>query len=94
MRGDDRRLVRAAVLWAVFALILWNVIFDYGVRTAASRYLVERTAFLRGRGPRVELGPAMQAGAAHSLRLALELAAPCAIVAAVLAAMALRRRRR
>jgi hypothetical protein len=94
MTGDQRRLVWAAALWAVFALILWNVIFDYGVRTAASRYLVERTAFLKGRGPAIELGPAMRAGVVQSLRPAFELAVPCALVAVALAAMAIRRRRR
>jgi high-affinity Fe2+/Pb2+ permease len=52
MTGERRRIVLAAVLWAVLALILWNVIFDYGVRTAATGYLVARTAYLHGRGPR------------------------------------------
>ena len=81
MTGDQRRSVLAAALWAVFALILWNVLFDYGVRTTASRYLVERSAYLHGHGPRVELASSMHAGIASSLRIATALASPCVIVA-------------
>ncbi len=92
MTGDRRRLIVAAALWAVFALILWNVLFDYGVRTTASRYLVERSAFLHGHGPRVELSSAMHDGIAASLRMAAVLASPCLIVAGVLAQRALRKR--
>ncbi len=69
-------VVLAAALWAIFALILWNVLFDYGVRTTASRYLVERSAYLHGHGPRVELASAMHAGIASSLRIATALASP------------------
>ena len=91
MTGDQRRIVLAAALWAVFALILWNVLFDYGVRTTASRYLVARSAYLHGRGPRVELASAMHAGIASSFRMATALASPCVIVAGTLAAMARRK---
>jgi hypothetical protein len=93
MTGDQRRLIWAAVLWAVFALILWNVLFDYGVRTTASRYLEARTAYLHGRGPRIELGPAMQAGIRLSRQRATLLTSPCAAAAALLAALAARRNR-
>ena len=94
MTGDQRRVVLAAALWAVFALILWNVLFDYGVRTAASRYLVERSAFLRGHGPRVELSSAMRSGIGSSFRTASLLASPCVIVAGALAVLASRTRQR
>jgi hypothetical protein len=89
MTGDRRRLILAAALWSVFALILWNVLFDYGVRTTASRYLVERSAFLRGHGPRVELSAAMHSGIMSSFRFASALTLPCVVVAAALAAKAL-----
>jgi hypothetical protein len=92
MTGDQRRSIIAAVLWAVFALILWNVLFDYGVRTTATRFLVERASYLRGHGPRVEMAPAMREGIASSLRLASMLALPCLIVAGLLARRAIRRR--
>jgi len=88
MTGDQRRIVLAAALWVTFALILWNVLFDYGVRTTASRYLVERSAYLHGHGPRVEMASAMHAGIASSFRMASMLASPCIIVAGTLAAMA------
>jgi hypothetical protein len=91
MTGDQRRIVLAAALWAVFALILWNVLFDYGVRTTASRYLVERSTYLHGHGPRVELASAMHAGIAFSFRTASMLASPCILVAGSLARLAMRR---
>jgi hypothetical protein len=91
MTDDQRRVVLAAALWAIFALILWNVLFDYGVRTTASRYLVQRSAYLHGHGPRVEMAPAMHAGIASSLRTASMLASPCVLVAGSLARRALRR---
>ena len=92
MTGDQRRVALAAALWAIFALILWNVLFDYGVRTAASRYLVERSAFLHGHGPRVELSSAMHRGIASSFRIASLLASPCLIIAGSLAGRAMRGR--
>jgi hypothetical protein len=92
MTGDRRRVILAAALWAVFTLILWNVLFDYGVRTTASRYLVERSAFLGGHGPRVELASEMHAGITASFRWASALAAPCLVVAGSLARLGIRRR--
>ena len=91
MTGDQRRIVLAAALWAIFALILWNVLFDYGVRTTASRYLVARSAYLHGHGPRVELASSMHSGIASSLRIATALASPCVIVAGTLAALVSRK---
>jgi hypothetical protein len=91
MTGEQRRIVLAAALWVTFALILWNVLFDYGVRTTASRYLVERSAYLHGHGPRVEMASAMHAGIASSFRMASLLASPCIIVAGTLAGMARRK---
>jgi hypothetical protein len=92
MTGDQRRTVLAAALWAVFALILWNVLFDYGVRTTASRYLVARSAYLHGHGPRVELASAMHAGIASSFRVASMLALPCILIAGSLARWAMRKK--
>lgn len=92
MTGDRRRIILAAALWAVFALILWNVLFDYGVRMAATRYLVQRSAFLHGHGPRVELGSAMHRGVASSFRRASLLTSPCIVIAGALAGRAIRKR--
>jgi hypothetical protein len=92
MTGDQGRTALGAALWAVLALILWNVLFDYGVRITASRYLVARSAYLHGHGPRVELASAMHAGITSSLRIATALASPCVIVAGTLAAMARRKK--
>jgi hypothetical protein len=92
MTGERRRVVLAALLWTVFALILWNVIFDYGVRMAAVRYFAARSAFLNGHGPRIEMAPAMHDGVVYSLCRATLVAAPCGLVAGALIVHALRKR--
>ena len=70
----------AASLWLVLAFLVWNVRFDYGVRMAEFRFLSARTAYLRGRGPRVEMADAMAKGIADAGRSASLLALPQAIV--------------
>ncbi len=75
-----RRVVLAALLWLVLAFCVWNVRFDYGVRVSADAFLAARTAYLRGRGPRVELKPAMTAGIAESARSATLIALPQVLV--------------
>ena len=59
-----RRLttILAASLWLVLAFLVWNVCFDYGVRMAQFRFLGGRSAYLRGKGPRVEMADTMSQG--------------------------------
>jgi hypothetical protein len=83
-----RRALVAAVLWLVLALCLWNVRFDWGVRVCAAKYLDARSAYLNGRGPRVELAEWMDRGIADSVRAATVLAAPAMITAIGLIAYA------
>jgi hypothetical protein len=85
------RAIVAAVLWFVLAFCIWNVRFDWGVRVCASQYLDARSAYLKGRGPRVELAQSMNRGIAGSIRSATVLAAPAVGVAIGLAAVAVRR---
>jgi len=63
-----RRLttIVAASLWLVLAFLVWNVCFDYGVRMAQFRFLGARSAYLRGKGPRVEMADAMAQGITRS----------------------------
>jgi len=89
-----RRAVIAASLWFVLAFCIWNVRFDWGVRVCASQYLEARDAYLRRRGPRVELGEAMHRGIAESARRATIVASPAIILAAVLTLVAARPNRR
>jgi hypothetical protein len=82
-----RRLttIVAASLWLVLAFLVWNVCFDYGVRMAQFRFLEARTAFLRGKGPRVEMADAMSQGIGQSAWRATLASAPCAAVGMVVA---------
>ena len=75
----------AASLWLVLAFLVWNVCFDYGVRTAQYHFLADRTAFLRGTGPRVEMADAMAKGISQSAWRATLAGAPCAAVGIVVA---------
>jgi hypothetical protein len=89
----DRRIV-AAALWFVFAFLVWNVRFDFGVRASARSYINQRALFLRGAGPRVEMASAMRAGIHDSAAAATVVALPFTGVAVVLAATRLRRFKR
>jgi hypothetical protein len=87
-----RRAIVAAVLWFVLAFCIWNVRFDWGVRVAASQYLDARSAYLNGRGARVELADTMHRAIADSVRGATLLSAPVIGVAFGLMLYAARRR--
>ena len=81
-----RRRAWAAGLWLVLAFLVWNVRFDYGVRTAASAYINARALYLRGTGPRVEMSAAMRAGVQASARAATLVASPALLVSLCLVA--------
>jgi hypothetical protein len=89
-----RRAVIAAGLWFVLAFCIWQVRFDWGVRVCASQYLEARDAYLRGRGPRVELADAMHHGVTESARRATIEAAPAIVIGVVLTFTAARANRR
>ena len=85
MTGDQRRVVLAAV--ALGDLRAHSLERPVRLRSSHHRepYLVERSAYLHGHGPRVELASAMHAGIASSFRMASMLASPCILVAGSLA---------
>jgi ABC-type nitrate/sulfonate/bicarbonate transport system permease component len=89
-----RRLttIVAASLWLVLAFLVWNVCFDYGVRMAQFRFLGARSAYLRGKGPRVEMADAMAQGIGQSAWSATLACAPCAAVGIVVALAGSQRR--
>ncbi len=88
MTGDAARRRRriAAGSWLLLAFLTWNVRFDYGVRLTATHYLVQRAAYLRHQGPRVEMAAMMRTGVASSAGMATILAAPLLLVSVVLGA--------
>ncbi len=63
----SRSLLRAArLLWVLFALVLWNVIFDVHVQLAAIRYVSAQQHYELGHAPRQSIAaymePAVRAG--------------------------------
>ena len=89
-----RRLttIVAASLWLVLSFLVWNVCFDYGVRMAQFRFLGARSAYLRGKGPRVEMADTMSQGIGQSAWSATLACAPCAAVGIVVAIAGCQRR--
>jgi hypothetical protein len=79
----DRRAV-ATLLWLLLAFLVWNVRFDQGVRLSATSYLSQRSAYLRGSAPKVEISSAMRAGVERSAKAATLAALPAAGVALML----------
>lgn len=66
-----RRKVRiAVVLWIVFGVVVWNVIFDHHVSTAAGRYVYEATLAFRGQAPPVTMDSVMRPAIARGVQSA------------------------
>lgn len=87
---DSRGWRRLAVgLWLALGLSVWNVVFDYEIRTAADRYLYMQTMYASGRGPRVGIDDVMRPAQAHGALIATIWGS--AIVIAGLAAIAFSR---
>jgi hypothetical protein len=91
----SRRSAAIAILWLVGAVAIWNVVFDAHIVKGASDYVDRQQLFVEGRGPRVDMGQAMDAAKRSGLRNAwlwsgAELAAGAAIAGGV---SAIRRRR-
>jgi uncharacterized membrane protein YphA (DoxX/SURF4 family) len=77
-----------AILWLAGALVIWNVVFDAHVVRGARDYVDRQQLFAEGRGPRVDMGQAMQAARRAGFRAAclwsgLELAAGAALAVGV-----------
>ena len=54
--GSPRRAARLALaLWILWAVIVWNVVFDHAVIMAARAYLHAAAAAARGPGPYVRM---------------------------------------
>ncbi|MCX6552997.1 MAG: hypothetical protein NTY02_18685 [Acidobacteria bacterium] len=73
--GDDdpgwrRRWRIAAWLWAAFAIVVWNVVFDAVVIQSGRDYLTQQALHQQGRGPAVTIPQVMRPGIRAGLRLA------------------------
>ncbi len=81
-------------LWLVGAVVVWNVVFDAHIVKGARDYVDRQQAFVEGRGPRLDMGQAMDAAKRAGLRAAsLWAGAELAGGAALAAALSARRRR-
>jgi hypothetical protein len=66
------RIIRRAIviLWLAGALVIWNVVFDSHIVRGAREYVDRQELFVQGRGPRVDMGQAMEAAKQAGLRAA------------------------
>lgn len=92
MPVSRRRLRVAAGLWLALGLFVWNVIFDYEVRTAADRYLYLQGLHAAGRGPSVGVDAVMRPATTRGALVATAWSG--ALVAAGLVAVNLAARQR
>ena len=59
-----------AAVWLIGAVVVWNTVFDAHITRGARAYVDRQQACVDGRGPRVDMGLAMAAGASLSTTLA------------------------
>jgi hypothetical protein len=60
----------ALVAWAVFGVVVWNVVFDAGVIRAGRDYLTRQALHQQGRGPAITIRQIMTPGVATAARRA------------------------
>ncbi len=86
----------AALLWLLFAFVLWNAIFDRQVDGAVWEYLRLESRHFQGHGPPVTVAGVVHPGVARGAMLATAVASTVAAagLAAIAAASRGRRRRK
>jgi hypothetical protein len=93
MSADRRRVRLAAAFWLVLAFLVWHDRFNYGIRTAARRYLVAQHQHVLGRGPFIPINQVMRPEASAAAIAATKWSAVVACVGLTVVAAAARRRR-
>jgi len=71
--GEQRWRTRrraALLLWAAFAVVVWNVVFDAVVVQAGRDYLTRQALHQQGKGPPVTIPSVMRPGVVRGVRLA------------------------
>jgi hypothetical protein len=81
-------------LWLAGALVIWNVVFDAHIVKGARDYVDRQQLFAEGRGPRVDIGQAMDAARHAGLRAAWLWSGTELAAGALLAGLAFRTGRR
>ena len=57
----------AAALWVVWAIVVWNVVFDQTIVLAGRRYIVAAVAAAQGTGPYARIDEWMRPAVARGL---------------------------
>ncbi len=83
----------AAGAWAVFAIVVWNVVFDGAVLSAGRDYLTRQALHQQGLGPPVTIPQVMSRGIALGARRATEAGGAVAACGAFGIWLATRRRK-
>jgi hypothetical protein len=93
--GRWRRLRRAAIIaWGVFAIVVWNVVFDAIVIQAGRDYLTRQALHQQGRGPAVTIRQVMHPEVARGARVATAAGGSVAAFGGLAVWLIARRRRR
>jgi hypothetical protein len=91
---NPRRAARLALaLWIVWALVVWNVVFDRVIVLAGRQYVHAASVSARDSGRYLRVGDAMRPAIARGVRLASGAAAGILAVGLVLIPLAARRLR-
>jgi hypothetical protein len=64
------RVRLAALLWVVFAVVIWNVVFDSYIDAGMAEYLRRQAFFEQGRGPAANIDGVMDDAIARGARSA------------------------
>lgn len=65
-----RLLAVATLLWVVFAVVVWNVVFDRVIVLAGRTYVHDATVLFEESGRYLLIDEVMRPAAAHAVRLA------------------------
>jgi hypothetical protein len=87
-----RRARLAAALWIVFALVVWNVVFDRVIVLAGRRYVHDAAVAADRGGPYLLAGERMGPAVTRGVRLASTAGAGVAAFGLAAVALAVRRR--
>jgi hypothetical protein len=88
-----RQVKAAAVLWVVFAIVVWNVVFDRVLVLEGRRYVFAAATAADAHQPYVLAEPWMRAAQARGLKLATAIAAPIALFGLLAVAFVAKRRK-
>jgi hypothetical protein len=86
-----RQVKTAAILWVVFAVVVWNVVFDRVLVLEGRRYVYAAATAADAHQPYVLAEPWMRVAQARGVRLATAVAVPIALFGLLAVAVAAKR---